>query len=336
MMKIVNHENVESVKPETIKPETIKPEIVQPEIIQPETVKPETFKPETSCSTTRRPGGPRTNKGKENSKYNALKHRIFAKVAVLKDEPKGVFNALLAGLREHYKPDGTLEELLVEKLAVDFWRLHRYYAGEGGEIEVGRNFIEWDERERQRAETERIASFPSGGGLITQLGNFEAFQACMDLLGDLRNSIRRNGINAANDIPILVTLYGDSPRPGWYGDLYTRYRNLRTLGRVSDGVRQDGPPSLEECKAIFLEMLNSECERVDICGSNLDEAQWKRVELELRRRSVPDSARLDQLIRYITTIERSLDRDLSQLERVQRTRLGQPIASRIEVNVSSP
>jgi hypothetical protein len=106
MKKDIRSENLESVEPET--------NLVEPE------------KP-----AIRRPRGPRTGKGKEKSKYNALKHRIFAKVAVLKDEPKGVFNALLTGLREHYKPVGTLEELLVEKTAVDFWRLHRCYAAEG-------------------------------------------------------------------------------------------------------------------------------------------------------------------------------------------------------------
>jgi hypothetical protein len=69
--------------------------------------------------------GPRTMQGKERSKYNAIKHGIFSRVALLKDESKAEFDSLLDGLREYYKPKGTLEDVLVEKLATGLWRHRR-------------------------------------------------------------------------------------------------------------------------------------------------------------------------------------------------------------------
>jgi len=41
------------------------------------------------------------------------------------------------------------------------------------------------------------------------------------------------------------------------------------------------------------------------------------------------------LLRYETTLDRAIERTLSQLERAQRTRLGQPVSPRIDVNLSS-
>lgn len=49
------------------------------------------------------------------------------------------------------------------------------------------------------------------------------------------------------------------------------------------------------------------------------------------RRSIPDSHRLERLLRYEASLERAFDRTLSQLERLQRMRLGQPV----DVNLST-
>ena len=88
--------------------------------------------PEQSGSVTASPiavvhaaTGPRTPRGKQNSKHNALKHGIFSKMVLLKGEPQAEFDALLRGLRNDRKPEGTLEELLVDKLAALLWRHRR-------------------------------------------------------------------------------------------------------------------------------------------------------------------------------------------------------------------
>jgi hypothetical protein len=69
--------------------------------------------------------GPRTEQGKNRTKYNALKQGIFSKAVVLEGESRHDFDALLNGLCDDFQPEGTLEGILVEKLAMLLWRERR-------------------------------------------------------------------------------------------------------------------------------------------------------------------------------------------------------------------
>jgi hypothetical protein len=57
---------------------------------------------------------------------------------------------------------------------------------------------------------------------------------------------------------------------------------------------------------------------------------------EVLRHSVSDAPTLDRLLRYEARLERSFDRTLNRLERLQRMRLGQPVLPRLEVPIRSP
>jgi hypothetical protein len=63
---------------------------------------------------------------------------------VLEGEPQGEYQALLDGLRKHFRPEGALEEGYVELLAAIRWRQRRYHIAEAAEIEAGRTFLEWE------------------------------------------------------------------------------------------------------------------------------------------------------------------------------------------------
>jgi hypothetical protein len=97
-------------------------------------------------------GGPRTPEGKERSKYNAVKHGIFSKVVVLKGEPRVTFDKLLNGLFSDLRPQGTLEEIIVEKLAILAWRYRRLLIAEA-ENSQGVNFLNED---RTRWKTDQL------------------------------------------------------------------------------------------------------------------------------------------------------------------------------------
>lgn len=87
--------------------------------------------------------GPRTAKGKAVASRNALKHGIFSSVLLLTSESCERYNFLLSGLCEHFKPIGTLEEVLVEKIAVTIWRYRRLISTETAEIKVGANPLDF-------------------------------------------------------------------------------------------------------------------------------------------------------------------------------------------------
>jgi hypothetical protein len=94
--------------------------------------------------------GPRTPEGKAVSRYNALKHGIFARAvippALAPYESRADFDDLLAAFEAQFSPANRLEALLVQQIAVITWRLARLYRAEAGDIASGR-----DRAVRQRA-----------------------------------------------------------------------------------------------------------------------------------------------------------------------------------------
>jgi hypothetical protein len=71
--------------------------------------------------------GPKTDQGKRAVRFNAVKHGFFAKqilLSNLEDDPEE-FEGLLKQLREDLQPVGQLEELLVERIALCFWKSRR-------------------------------------------------------------------------------------------------------------------------------------------------------------------------------------------------------------------
>jgi len=57
----------------------------------------------------------------------------------------------------------------------------------------------------------------------------------------------------------------------------------------------------------------------------------KRMRLEIQSRNVLE---MDRLLRYATTLERFFDRRLSQIERAQHLRRGQPVPPEVSVGVT--
>jgi hypothetical protein len=173
----------------------------------------------SSFPPARRATGPRTPRGKEGGKHNALKHGIFSKMVLLKGEPQSDFDSLLTGLRDDLRPDGMLEKILVEKLVSLIWRQRRLLMAEGAEIRKGTEFFHIiDFTDDYEAKPERVA---------------------------------------------------------------------------------------------------------------------EKKKLNAIARNVPDSPQLDRLLRYEASLERAFDRTLSQLERLQRMRLGQAVPPPIQLSVTT-
>ena len=82
--------------------------------------------------------GPKTPEGKKAVKWNALKHGLLSKEIALRTKGSGEteadFTELLTQLREDLRPEGVLEEMLVEKTPICYWRLRRAIRSEVGEI----------------------------------------------------------------------------------------------------------------------------------------------------------------------------------------------------------
>lgn len=82
--------------------------------------------------------GPRTDRGKKWSRRNALKHGILSSALLLPEpgtEDEDLYRQMLCRLRCDRAPVGQLEEMMVEKIAVSWWRLHRALRFEAQVIE---------------------------------------------------------------------------------------------------------------------------------------------------------------------------------------------------------
>ena len=283
-----------------------------------------------STIRTRKGGGPRTTIGKERSKSNSVKHGIFSNSVLLEQEPREQFGALLKGLRTDLLPEGTLEGILVEKLASLLWRYRRMLRAERAEIRFERRFQSSD-RERHKQEAAILfKSMESGGpGLITMTENPVIRERCLDLLEALKTMIEIRAFNPPHDDQILRLIFGD----GIISEFRMIYDMCHCPGTFPKEFKEfDLPP--EERKVKFLGFLNDEIERIKNIGKVLDGcAAWKE-KLKAGCAQVPQPATVDRLLRYETTLNRAIEKTLNQLERLQRIRKGQPVAPTLNVNLS--
>ena len=91
---------------------------------------------EANRRNAKRSTGPRTEAGKSQSRRNAHKHGILASALLitkgLAAEDSAEFDELHESLRRDLAPVGGLEKMLVEKIAVCWWRQKRALRCEAG------------------------------------------------------------------------------------------------------------------------------------------------------------------------------------------------------------
>jgi len=110
-------------------------------------------------SNAARSTGPRTPDGKATSRYNALKHGLYARDVVLPGEDRAAYEGDLAELTAAFKPQGRYERALVKRLADLWWRLGRSAA-----IEAGLLNPDWDGAGGPETAAGGAPSLAAGGG----------------------------------------------------------------------------------------------------------------------------------------------------------------------------
>ena len=89
--------------------------------------------------------GPKTERGKERARLNALRHGMTAKQLVARDEDFGDFAHFSAELRATLAPADAVEEQLVDGIVVSTWRLRRIWRTEAAIIQLeARRADDWD------------------------------------------------------------------------------------------------------------------------------------------------------------------------------------------------
>jgi hypothetical protein len=277
-------------------------------------------------------GGVKTEEGKAIVKYNALKHGLLAKEVVITigegAENPEEFNACLNDLKAQLDPEGTLEEILVEKIAVAYWRLRRAYKYEVGLIRkeldtttddfYSNEYNKTDEEIDRDIEQQKIAA-----------GAWEK---------DKKDFTRMHKAGKP-----LEEIYGWKTNWEWLQEK-EKYI-LETY---------DVDVFLEPCE-IQKRLANKEWSdddvwqaHIELCDEKIDEhkgeiadlekqKQKNRLELQVIKKlgNIPSRRELDRLLRYEGAIERQLYKALNQLERIQRLRAGDNVPAPLEVDVNN-
>jgi hypothetical protein len=287
---------------------------------------------------------------KDKSRYNALKHGIFSDVVVLSFESKSQFESLLRGFLDDRKPVGTLEETLVSKLATITWRHRRLLQAEGAAVQksvqlgraakseqINRAFEFKGMLEDCLAQTDRA-------GLISRINDPTALEACLNKLYGIRKELEGYGLDHDGHPHLLARVYGARYEGRKGKDLFDLYRKcLYGLKASVEERKRIGFDSEEDCFQKFEEGLESQIQQLESLRKSLPSKADRNektddtglTEEELSDCVVPRSRELDRLLRYEATLERSFDRTLGQLERLQRTRKGEPVAPLIDMHVHS-
>src|SRR5437667_2383271 len=69
--------------------------------------------------------GPNTPEGRDAVRFNALRHGLTAKHAVLENENEQEFQEMLEAFEAEHQPIGPTENLLVQQMVMAAWRLQR-------------------------------------------------------------------------------------------------------------------------------------------------------------------------------------------------------------------
>ena len=276
-------------------------------------------------------GGVNTPEGKAIVKYNALKHGLLAKEVVITigegAENPEEFDALLEALQTQLLPAGTLEEMLVEKIAVAYWRLRRAYKYEVGLIReeldtttddfYSRNSNKTDEEIDQEIEKDKEA--------------IESWK-----------QDKRDFTKMHKDGKPLEEIYDWGENWEWLED---KFKYLLIGHEDYEGFDPKN----------FREFLNNSADwsdeqiweaHIELCDEKIDEHKKEIDDLEKQKQqnklklqvikklgNIPSKHELDRLLRYEGAIERQLYKALNQLERLQRLRAGDNVPAPVEVNL---
>lgn len=282
--------------------------------------------------------GPRSASGKMRSSRNAIRHGIFSEVILLPGERISQYRSLLERWRDALRPEDEVESVLVEKLVCLAWRYRRFLAAEGAEIRRAREFVESDQKAEDKREAGailtriRISSKESDfqQGLIIEIQNPDILEQCLQLLLELRRQIQGGDLDRERGVQILEKIYGSDAHVS-----DTLFQSYRGYCDSADAEPSDNESCTlaEKWRQYFLRAVSDEIRRLRAHRQERASVKSAKLKLEVLRHNVPESDRLDRLLRYESRIEQSFDRTMNQLERKQQLRRGQAVVPFIDVNL---
>jgi hypothetical protein len=280
--------------------------------------------------------GPKTVKGKQLTRRNALKHGLFAdlyrNLEFLGEDPKE-FHKLFEGLRQQYQPFGTAEELLVQRATRCLWRLLR----------------------AERYETAQLTSAVAA----SVMDDYKSDKVMIGVFEDLKQLLGR----AEDEIVTTGALSQELQEKMFAVVTFPPFREEWCFleERVKEGVREKkegitlayGKKLARSFSVSLLEVRkrlstgpDSEPPLSSVTALATTRLAIGWLEVENRTLVAPDRANhfsslavpntevMDKVLRCESAAERSFWRTLDMLERLQRHRMGEPVLPSVRVRLT--
>jgi hypothetical protein len=290
-------------------------------------------------------GGPATQEGKEIVRWNATRHGIRSPAPVVPGvEKKEDWELHLAGTLESLSPEGHLETVLAERVALLNWRLHRVTRYETESIALFQEKVE-DDLARQRriesgpdhpeavrgnAKSDRddhrlLKRFPTMEDDKT-LSSFEAdlviwgAMECADKVAE--GEVDPEELLESLSVPGLPDSDSWEGYKDWTAGLVRAV--IEKVAQATDEVPEELLEAATRDSRFKMERTKLEAEKVERDLRNM-----------ARERLLPDEKTLDKVARYEAHLSRGLYKALHELEALQVRRAGgaAPVA-RFDVQVS--
>ena len=276
-------------------------------------------------------GGPKTQAGKEVARWNATRHGIRSPAPVVPGLEKAEdWEEHCDGVLESLSPEGHLELVLAERVALLSWRLHRVTRYEQETIALSQEKVEEDLMERQSLNP-LISAAVHPQDVRMDHEEAKKTQRLLKKLFTLPGEKRLSTEEAAS---VLLSIWNrvdeeaeleELEIPGipeaLDPDLLLEYDVPWTVSLVREGISVIAQAAGEDLE----ELLESASE-----GARLEvrrtKSRLEEVERDLRNMSrerlLPDEMTLQKIARYEAHLSRGLYQAMHELEALQTKRSG--------------
>ncbi len=262
--------------------------------------------------------GYKSDVGKETVSQNAVKHGIFSQEVVISQgdgkENQNEYELLILQLNDTLQPIGKLEELLVEKIGVNYWRMRGLMRYETGQISDNTDDFKTSIIENYYTKDDFLDKFYKQTVPVQppmEYYNYSDYISEQALLKHEQkiNLLEENEFDFTNDevfikyvlekkLEIETDEINKEHRKKF--DDYISSLTPQLLGKIKSGYYEIEHQKLIEMKEVF--------------------HRQKRFEIIERLKNIPGKLEIEKILKYENSLEKSIFRNLAALRDLQRNR----------------
>ena len=271
------------------------------------------------------------------SRYNAQKHGLLSKAAIIEDgdakEDPREQEDLLEALWEDLAPEGAMEEFLVDRIANCVWRLRRAQRAEVGEIRrvadsaVMDALDSTDDRYELALEKEEIGPPAIVGSKRELVKTTLGIARIQRILDRMRALVEEQGTLTKDQLAEVIKIYGRGD-----GSFAVILSNIASMATRGLRAKDDEEPGDEEPDTrrdilspgvgneVLLKLIDAEIASLEDKAEMVVEKEGLELYATVLSRQLPSDEVLGKILRYETAIDRQLHRASKELRELQAAR----------------